>query len=64
LWCTILGPVIEQLTVMVSMVLYICTVNPGARLASVGVALTILKLTEIAGQGAGRRTGGLTGGHM
>ena len=41
---------------MVSVVRYICTVNPGATLASVEVALTILKLTGTDGQ-AGGQTG-------
>ena len=40
---------------MVSVVRYICTVNPGATLASVEVALTILKLTGTARQ-ADRQT--------
>ena len=53
-----LGPVIllYNWTVMVSVVRYICTVNPGATLASVEVALTILKLTGTDGQ-AGGQTG-------
>ena len=57
-----LGPVIllYNCTVMVSVFLYICTVNPGATLASVEVALTILKLTGTGGQ-AGRRADGQTG---
>ena len=39
---------------MVSIVLYICTVNPGNTLASVEVALTILKLTGTDRQADGR----------
>ena len=39
---------------MVSVVRYICTVNPGATLASVEVALTILKLTGTDGQAGGQ----------
>ena len=39
---------------MISVVLYICTVNPGATLASVEVALTILKLTGTDGQAGGQ----------
>ena len=42
---------------MVFVVLCICTINPGATLASVEILLTVLKLTGTDGQ-AGRRAAG------